>query len=154
MARHAADGARAGGGRARPRPLRRGALAVRGAHLFRDHGRAAARRLAALGARFVVSVNNDVWFGDREAPHVVWARIRAVESGLPVVRASNRGTTGVIDPLGRWVAARRATEAPGFLAAAVPAPAGSTYDRTGEVFLPACLVVAVAGLVPIRRSWT
>lgn len=115
---------------------------------------AAARRLAALGARFVVSVNNDVWFGDREAPHVVWARIRAVESGLPVVRASNRGTTGVIDPLGRWVAARRATEAPGFLAAAVPAPAGSTYDRTGEVFLPACLVVAVAGLVPIRRSWT
>ena len=32
----------------------------------------AARRFAALGARLLVSVNNDVWFGDPEAPHVVW----------------------------------------------------------------------------------
>jgi apolipoprotein N-acyltransferase len=105
---------------------------------------AAARRLAALGARFVVSVNNDVWFGDR-APHAVWARVRAVESGLPVVRAANRGTNAVIDPFGRLVAAHPASEVPGFLAATVPEPVATVYGRSGEVFLPTCLAIVLAG---------
>ncbi len=110
-----------------------------------------ARRLAALGARMVVSLNNDVWFGAGAAPHLVWARVRAVESGVPVVRASNRGTNAVIDPFGRMVAVRPTTEAPGFLAATVPPPFATTYARTGEVFLPLCLVVVLAGLVRVRR---
>src|SRR5262249_55987494 len=56
---------------------------------------ASVRGLAGGGARLVVSVNNDVWFGEHEAPHLVWARIRAVESGLPVVRATNQGTSAI-----------------------------------------------------------
>jgi apolipoprotein N-acyltransferase len=112
---------------------------------------AGARRLASLGARLLVSLNNDVWFGDHEAPHAVWARVRAVESGLPVARASNRGTTAVIDACGRIVASRPQSDVPGFLAAAVPGSLPTVYGRTGEVFLPAALVVVVAGLVPRRR---
>jgi apolipoprotein N-acyltransferase len=112
---------------------------------------AAARGLVRLGARFLVSVNNDVWFGDREAPHVVWARVRAVETGVPVARASNRGTSGVIDPFGRWVV-RRGAGAPGWMQAELPPPVPALYVRTGDWFLPLCAVVVLVGLGRWRRS--
>jgi apolipoprotein N-acyltransferase len=113
---------------------------------------ASARGLAALGARFIVNVSNDVWFGSPEAPHEIWARVRAVESGLPVVRAANAGTSEVIDSFGRAIASGRAEGDPAVLAAMIPSPVDTVYVRTGEVFLPLCMLVIVAGLVPgVRR---
>ena len=110
-----------------------------------------AQALAARGARFLVNVNNDVWFGDREEPHWVWALIRAIESGRAVARASNRGTSAIIDPFGRVIVSARATDGPMALAGTIPDPVDTIYLRTGEVFLPACLLVVALGLVP-RRS--
>jgi len=48
-------------------------------------------------------VTNDGWFGNSMGPyqHFHQARIRAVEQGLPVIRAANNGISGVIDPEGR-----------------------------------------------------
>jgi apolipoprotein N-acyltransferase len=112
---------------------------------------ASARTLAARGAGFIVNVNNDAYWGDA-APHVVWARIRAVESGLPVARGTNGGTSAVFDPVGRIVATARSAGEPTVLAALVPAPIDTVYVRTGEVFLPLCLLVVLAGLAPRRRA--
>lgn len=51
----------------------------------------------------LMNVTNDGWFGDTSGPrqHFYQTRVRAVEEGLPIVRAANNGISAVIDPLGR-----------------------------------------------------
>ena len=69
-------------------------------------------RLAAqakrMGADLIVLVTNDSWFsGSAEAEaHAAQAVLRAVETGLPIVRVGNSGVTGVIRPDGTatWLA--------------------------------------------------
>ncbi len=50
----------------------------------------------------ILNVTNDGWFGDTPGPyqHFQQARVRAVETGLPVIRAANTGISAMIDPLG------------------------------------------------------
>lgn len=51
---------------------------------------------------FIVNVTNDAWYGLSAGPHqhFTQAIFRAVETGIPVLRAANTGFTGVITPLG------------------------------------------------------
>jgi apolipoprotein N-acyltransferase len=54
----------------------------------------------------LINVTNDGWFGNTTGPsqHFHQARVRAVEEGLPLIRAANNGISAVVDGRGRIVA--------------------------------------------------
>jgi apolipoprotein N-acyltransferase len=100
---------------------------------------------------WIVNLTNDGWFGISTGPyqHLQQARLRAIEEGLPVVRAANTGISAVIDPLGRIVA-RLGLGVEGVLDASLPSAIAPTiYARNGDI--PAAIIVAAALLLAIRR---
>ena len=100
---------------------------------------------------WIVNLTNDGWFGNSTGPyqHLQQARLRAVEEGLPMVRAANTGISAVIDPSGRIVA-RLGLGIEGVLDANLPAPLPPTlYARLRDI--PAAVLVAFALLFIFRR---
>jgi apolipoprotein N-acyltransferase len=100
---------------------------------------------------WIVNLTNDGWFGISTGPyqHLQQARLRAIEEGLPVVRAANTGISAVIDPLGRIVA-RLGLGVEGVLDSGLPSAIAPTiYARNGDI--PAAIIVAAALLFAIRR---
>ena len=88
-------------------------------------------RLAAkakrLGANMIVLITNDSWFSNsaEAEAHSAQAVLRAIETGLPIVRVGNSGVTGVISPDGsaRWLSdgeGRLIVDAPGVIVETVP----------------------------------
>ena len=99
---------------------------------------------------WMVNLTNDGWFGASPGPyqHFQQARLRAIEQGLPLVRAANTGISGVVDPFGR-VTAQLALGTEGVLDARLPRAAPPTpYARTGD--LPTGLALAVAAALALR----
>jgi apolipoprotein N-acyltransferase len=102
---------------------------------------------------WIVNVTNDGWFGLSSGPyqHFQQARVRAIELGLPLVRAANSGISAVVDPLGRIV-----TSLPlgvdGVLDARLPLPAPPTvYTRIGDSPMWAALAGILALAYFARR---
>lgn len=105
---------------------------------------------------WILNVTNDAWFGDTPGPyqHFHQARLRAVEEGLPVVRAANTGISAVIDAYGR-VRARLDLGETGVLPGRLPVAAEPPpYARFGDAPLAATLAAAFAMLAAraLRRS--
>jgi apolipoprotein N-acyltransferase len=100
---------------------------------------------------WIVNLTNDGWFGISTGPyqHLQQAQMRAIEQGLPLVRAANTGISAVIDPFGRIVA-RLGLGIEGVLDSRLPAAIRPTfYARYGDV--PAVALVLVALIFVIRR---
>jgi apolipoprotein N-acyltransferase len=100
---------------------------------------------------WIVNLTNDGWFGISTGPyqHLQQVRMRAVEEGLPVVRAANTGISAVIDPLGRIVA-HLGLGLEGVLDSSLPASIPPTvYARVGD--LPIALVVIISLVFVVRR---
>jgi apolipoprotein N-acyltransferase len=109
-----------------------------------------ARRSAAGGARLLVQLTNDNWFGRTAAPlqHDAASVLRAVENGLPVVVSSNTGPSLVADAKGRIVArAPRLFEAAVVAAAVVPGRAETPFARGGWGFGTAAPVLAALAVL-------
>ena len=111
---------------------------------------------AAVRPDFLLHLTNDAWFGQTAGPqqHLAQARFRAVEQGLPVVRAANTGISAMIDARGRVLSALPLGQA-GYLDAPLPEPLPPTFfARAGNlpVLVVAALLLVVAGALQLRRS--
>lgn len=101
---------------------------------------------------WMLNVTNDAWFGSSAGPyqHFHQAQVRAVEQGLPVVRAANTGISAVIDPYGRIIAAIRLGEK-GVIDTDLPkAGARTIYIQFGIVLETALLALAFAAWLAWR----
>ena len=98
-------------------------------------------------ATLLLNVSNLAWFGDTVAipQHLQISQMRTLETGRPMLRATNTGATAVIDGRGN-VVARLAANTTGTLAATVQGMAGSTpYILWGNKLFLLLLALAVAG---------
>ena len=101
---------------------------------------------------WLLNLTNDAWFGISSGPyqHFQQARVRAIEEGLPLIRASNSGISAVIDPLGRVIAALPLGH-DGVLDAPLPRDAEVTiYARAGDFLFTIAVVGTMAGSLLVR----
>jgi apolipoprotein N-acyltransferase len=99
----------------------------------------------------MLNLTNDGWFGVSPGPyqHFAQARLRAIEEGLPLVRAANTGISAVVDPLGRVIASLP-LGSEGVLDAGLPrAVTPPLYVRLRD--LPVGLII-VASLIMVLRA--
>jgi hypothetical protein len=103
---------------------------------------------AANRPDFIFNPSNDAWFGAWGPPqHLAQARLRAIEEGLPVLRATPTGVSAVIDAEGRLLQSLPWREA-GAIDARLPAPKPPTlFARFGNalVLLFALLFTTLLG---------
>lgn len=76
---------------------------------------------SADGAAALLNITNDGWFGNTPGPyqHFHQARLRAVERGLPLIRAANNGISAVVDAKGQ-VLSGLGQDMPGAIDATLP----------------------------------
>ena len=114
------------------------------------------RGMSAAGRpRALVQITNDAWFGAYSGPqqHLMQARMRSIEHGIPLLRSANTGISAVIDSYGRIVD-RLALDSAGFIDAALPpALKPTTYSRTGDwPALLLCLLLVAGGVASGLRN--
>lgn len=106
-------------------------------------------------AGWIVNVSNDAWFGPTSGPlqHVNLASYRAIEQGLPMVRATPTGVSAVIDAYGRTQQKLDERES-GVIDALLPAVAPPTlYSALGDLGFWLLTLGGLAVAVPWRRLW-
>lgn len=124
------------------------------------------RKAVRSGATMLVLMTNDAWFNGSIEPvqHLNQSIFRAIENGVPMVRAANSGVSCVVDPVGRVKrlesAQGVAADFSGFLVTpvAVPErPLAAPYTRWGDWVLgipglAAALALVAGGLYVSRRG--
>ncbi|GAA6181159.1 apolipoprotein N-acyltransferase [Shimia sp. NS0008-38b] len=100
-------------------------------------------RAAPERPEFILHLTNDAWFGNFSGPfqHLSQARMRAIENGLPVLRAANTGVSAAIDAHGRVLAALD-LNTEGYLDVPLPEARPATlYTQSGDKPVAAIVVL-------------
>ena len=108
--------------------------------------------------QWLLNATNDAWFGHTAGPyqHFQAARLRAVEEGMPLVRAANTGISAVVDSYGR-VVGRLGLGETGVLDAPLPpaletrTPMARLWGWTLAILL--LLAAAVTLAIGVRHRW-
>ena len=105
---------------------------------------------------YLVNVTNDGWFGNSIEPHqhLQIARMRAMETGRFLLRATNTGVTAIVAPDGKIV-----SQAPQFTATVLtdmitPMGGMTPYARSGDQAMIYSMVLALLGFMIYRRFWS
>lgn len=96
---------------------------------------------------WMVNVTNDAWFGTSTGPrqHLAAARFRAVEEGLPLLRAANTGISAAFDSTGHEIA-RLGLEETGFRTVVLPGPRPPTFFARFGLWVPGLLAAVLFGV--------
>jgi apolipoprotein N-acyltransferase len=99
-----------------------------------------ARALCRGGARYLVNITNDEWFGDSAAPyqHFEMNVLRCIENGTGMARAANTGISAILDPYGRVVAHTPTFIKTGLFGQVQIREATTFYTRFGDWVLGLC----------------
>jgi apolipoprotein N-acyltransferase len=104
---------------------------------------------------WLLNLTNDAWYGVSAGPHqhLAQARVRAVEEGLPMVRAAYTGISAIIDPYGRILQKRKLND-PGVIDTRLPRPLKTPpgYALWGDIPLVAIFVLFGIILLLLRRN--
>ncbi len=94
--------------------------------------------------QWLANVTNDAWFGTSTGPyqHLQMVRMRAVEQGLPLVRAANTGISALIDPYGRILQSLPLNHE-GVLDGRLPKPAQRTLYAKNDGLLNFILIIII-----------
>jgi apolipoprotein N-acyltransferase len=102
---------------------------------------------------WLLNVTNDAWFGTSSGPyqHFASVRLRAVEEGLPAVRAANTGISAVVDSYGR-VLHRLGLNRVGTIDSPLPRPADARtlYSRVGNWMVLILIAIFAAAAFVLR----
>ncbi len=112
------------------------------------------RQHVAAGARVLVNITNDSWFGRSAGPyqHALINAMRAIENRTAIARSATTGISLFIDPFGRTF---EATDlfTPAVAVATVPVGQSATfYTRHGDLFAWGCLLIALVAFVARFRK--
>lgn len=106
------------------------------------------RREVLDGSRVLINVTNDAWFGRSWGPyqHLAAASVRAVENGVPVIRAANTGISAVIDHKGRIIKSLP-LDVRGVIVTEIETGAHQTvYSRFGDWIVMVAIVVIIINI--------
>jgi apolipoprotein N-acyltransferase len=112
-----------------------------------------ARDARAAGAKLLVNVTNDGWFGRSNGPyqHANIARFRAAENGMPVARCANNGVSVFYDAWGRDLGRTALMDSTVFRRAVPVADRQTAYSRFGgaiDAFFLIALGIWGIALIP------
>jgi apolipoprotein N-acyltransferase len=105
---------------------------------------------------FIFNPSNDAWFGSWGSPQfLAQSKLRAIEEGLPVIRATPTGISAVVDADGRIVA-RLPSGKIGRIDVKLPAPKAQTVFALYGNILPVgfALFLIAFGFLPLARART
>jgi apolipoprotein N-acyltransferase len=117
--------------------------------IFPDLSRAQVKN----GARLLVNMTNDAWYGTTSAPYqsLAMAVLRAVENHVCMARAANTGISAFIGPDGRilwqsdlFVPTAQTLDLPWLTG-------GSLYTQYGDVLAWLCVILAGLTFIFARR---
>ncbi|MDY7115707.1 apolipoprotein N-acyltransferase [Halomonas sp. SSL-5] len=113
--------------------------------IYADRVAAQARQAALL-----LTVSNDTWFGRSIGPlqHLQMARLRALENGRQVIRATSNGVTAIIDERGEVIARAPQFEMASLTGEVQPMTGLTPFTRTGS--WPTWLLAALMVLPGLR----
>lgn len=101
---------------------------------------------------FVFNPSNDAWFGPWGPPqHLAQARLRAIEEGLPVIRATPTGISAVIDADGRILDSVPMHQSGRIDTVVPPAHAPTLFARYGNALPVAFALLLLAAAIAFRR---
>jgi apolipoprotein N-acyltransferase len=114
------------------------------------------RDFAKNGARLILNLTNDSWYGQSGASmqHMAAIPFRAVENRLPVVRAANTGISGFISASGR-VSQPTAMYETLTISEEILVPTGAAtfYTRYGEIFTYMCILLLIPAYLFARKEF-